>query len=286
MNSSSAPSSASTSSSLLPRRLIALVVTLVVLLGAWAAPLGEPARASVDAGLKRALVAFAAARTLGAVISVAQGTQVDIKPGGVGVGTAPGQVLQPVNELVDHFATAMLAASVAFGVQRVLLDIGGAPAVAAALSVVAVAWFAAMAWRDGRAARWLQPALVLLLLARFAVPAIALANERLYVAYMKPQHDAALALVDRTPEAVPDPAVAEKRSLPERFERWWKGMPDLRAGYAAILASASTWADRIVDLMVVFLVQTVIVPVGGLWLTWRIARWATSAPGGGGRRLA
>ena len=105
------------------------ITTLVVLLGAWAAPLGEPARASVDAGLKRALVAFAAARTLGAVVSVAQGTQVDIKPGGVGVGTAPGQVLQPVNELVDHFATAMLAASVAFGVQRVLLDIGGAPAV-------------------------------------------------------------------------------------------------------------------------------------------------------------
>ena len=56
---------------------------------------------------------------------------------------------------------------------------------------------------------------------------------------------------------------------------------------AALLAEAATWADRIVDLMVVFLVQTVIVPVGGLWLTWRIARWATSAPsggGGGGRR--
>jgi hypothetical protein len=45
--------------------------------------------------------------------------------GGIGVGTAPGQVLQPINELVDQFATAMLAASVAFGVQRVLLDVGG-----------------------------------------------------------------------------------------------------------------------------------------------------------------
>lgn len=278
------PSSSSVSA--LPRRLVALVVTLAVLLGAWAVPFEAPARASVEAGLKRALVAFAAARTLGAVISVAQGTQVDVKPGGIGVGTAPGQVLQPVNELVDHFASAMLAASVAFGVQRVLLDIGGSTALALALSGVAVLWLAAMCWRDGHSARWLRPALVVLLLARFAVPATVLANEWLYVAYMKPQHDAALALVERTPPTAVEAATTAPGGLAERVERWWKGMPDLKAGYAALLAEAATWADRIVDLMVVFLVQTVIVPVGGLWLTWRIARSATAAPGGGGRRPA
>ena len=45
--------------------------------------------AQVDAGLKRALATYAAARALNAVISVAQGTEVALEPGGVGVVLAP-----------------------------------------------------------------------------------------------------------------------------------------------------------------------------------------------------
>lgn len=269
------------------RRALALALTVIVLIGAWTTSFDLPARDSLQAGMKRALVAFAAARTLGAVISVAQGTQVDIKPGGVGVGTTPGQVLQPLNQLVDHFATAMLAASVAFGVQLVLLDFGSSHAVAILLSVAAVGWLVLTFLEEGRYARWLQPVLVVLLLARFAVPLTAVANEALYDRYMKGKHDQALTLVERTPQEVASatPAVPSRETMRERFERWWNGLPDLKAGYQLLLDSASGWADKIVDLMVVFLVQTLIVPVGMLWLTWRAARLAT-APPGRGERLA
>lgn len=265
------------------RRALALFLTVIVLLGAWTTSFEVPARDSLQAGMKRALVAFAAARTLGAVISVAQGTQVDIKPGGV-VPT-PGQVLQPLNQLVDHFASAMLAASVAFGVQLVLLDFGGSQAVAVLLSIAVVGWLALTFLQQGRYARWLQPVLVVLLLARFAVPLTAVANEALYERYMKGKHDQALTLVERTPQEVASatPAVPSKETMRERFERWWSGLPDLKAGYQLLLDSASGWADKIVDLMVVFLVQTLIVPVGMLWLTWRAARLATASPWRGER---
>ncbi|MCZ8284370.1 MAG: hypothetical protein O9353_02855, partial [Bacteroidia bacterium] len=52
---------------------------------AWLAPLDAPAMQQVDAGLKRALVSFATARLLNAVISVAQGTEASVQPFGVGV---------------------------------------------------------------------------------------------------------------------------------------------------------------------------------------------------------
>lgn len=270
------------------RRALALALTVIVLLGAWTTSFNAPAREGLQAGMKRALVAFAAARTLGAVISVAQGTQIDIKPGGVGVGTTPGQVLQPLNQLVDHFATAMLAASVAFGVQLVLLDFGGSQAVAVLLSIAVVGWLALIFLQEGRYARWLQPVLVVLLLARFAVPLTAVANEALYERYMKGKHDQALTLVERTPQEVASatPVVPPKETMRERFERWWQGLPDLKAGYQVLLDSASSWADKIVDLMVVFLVQTLIVPVGMLWLTWRAARLATASPWRGERAAA
>ena len=58
-----------------------LAVCLAIVIGAaWLAPFDTPANAVVDAGLKRALVSFAGARALDALISVAQGTEVAVQP--------------------------------------------------------------------------------------------------------------------------------------------------------------------------------------------------------------
>src|SRR5438046_2560244 len=100
------------------RRVALLVGLAVVLVCTWWAPMDSPALAQVDAGLKRALVSFATARTINGAISVIQAAQVDIQPGGVGITLSPGQMLSPVNDLVKHFADLMLMASVAFAVQK------------------------------------------------------------------------------------------------------------------------------------------------------------------------
>jgi hypothetical protein len=89
------------------RQSIVLFFVIVAILGSWLAPLDLPATQQVDAGLKRALVSFATARALNAVISVAQGTQASIQPLGVGVTLAPGQALDPVNDLVEKFSNLM-----------------------------------------------------------------------------------------------------------------------------------------------------------------------------------
>ena len=101
------------------RKAFAAFTMAAVLSCAWLAPLDAPAMQQVDAGLKRALVSFATARLLNGVISVAQGTEASVQPFGVGVTFAPGQILDPVNDLVEQFSHLMLAASVAFGVQKV-----------------------------------------------------------------------------------------------------------------------------------------------------------------------
>ena len=106
------------------RALLALALGALVVCS-WLAPMDAPAMARVDAGLKRALVSFATARVLNAAISVAQGTEARVQPFGFGVTLAPGQVLDPVNDLVEQFSNLMLAASVVFGIQKVLIAVGG-----------------------------------------------------------------------------------------------------------------------------------------------------------------
>ena len=61
---------------------------------------------------------------MNALISVAQGTEISAQPLGVGGTLAPGQLLDPLNDLVEQFSALMLAASIAFGIQKVLITIG------------------------------------------------------------------------------------------------------------------------------------------------------------------
>lgn len=281
------------------KRALLLLVAAAVLAGCWLVPLEPLAREQLRAGLQRSLTAFAAARALGAVLSVAQGTQLDVKPAGVGLSLAPGQALKPLNELVDRFAAVMLAASVAFGIQLLMLGIGGHGAVSVALTAVLLAWLV-LRWQaagapgaaEGAAARsdappangpaaasrtlrWLSPVFAGLLLVRFAVPAVGLANEGVYRAVMAGEYQSALAVIEASPEQVAGRAPhAEPKDegLLERLRRWSERATDLRAGYDAILQAAGEWTRTMVRLIALFVVQTVLLPLGFMWLMWRLAR--------------
>ncbi|MDP3354652.1 MAG: hypothetical protein Q8M51_02155, partial [Polaromonas sp.] len=136
------------------RFLLALAMGTLVLCS-WLAPMDAPAMAQVDAGLKRALVSFASARVLNAAISVAQGTEALVQPFGFGVTLAPGQVLDPVNDLVEQFSKLMLAASVVFGIQKVLISMGGYWPLSVLLTGAVLGW-GWCCWRGLRPPAWLS----------------------------------------------------------------------------------------------------------------------------------
>jgi hypothetical protein len=262
------------------QRLYLLVIAIVVLAGCWIAPIYKPAQEQVEEGLKRALATFAAARALGAVVSVAQGTQVDATPGGVGVSLAPGQALKPLNELIEQFAAVMLAVSVSFGIQLTLLKIGAHHLMPGVVTGIAIVWFA-WRWQFGRSPRWLQSLLIGVLLVRFAVPLSALASEGIYRTFMASDYQTAFSDIERSPasivEATKESPVA-KESWKERIERWLLKPSNLRATYDSISKSASDWAERIVKLIALFVLQTIVLPLVFLFGAWRLARAAIREP--------
>ena len=75
----------------------------------------------VDKAFNRAIISFGIAKTLNGVISVAQGTEVAIQPAGVGINLTPGQILDPVNDLIERFSWIMLASTTSLGIQKVFL---------------------------------------------------------------------------------------------------------------------------------------------------------------------
>ena len=256
------------------RIALALIVALTVAC-AWLAPLESTANRYVDAGLKRALISFATARALDAVISAAQGTEVAVQPGGVGVVFSPGQVLDPVNDLVEQFSDLMLTASVAFGAEKVLIGIGAHWLISLMLSLSALVWIA-FYWRRRSAPAWLSRILVLLLMARFAMPVAIIGSDMLFQQFMHDDYQASqqgIESVSGQLDKLDAPtATAAEPGLLERFKGWAAQQTDLKARYENLKRAAEQATERIIKLMVIFLLQTLVFPVAMLWVLWGMVR--------------
>lgn len=268
--------------------LIALGLVAWLVIGGAA---DEAARARADALFARALVTFASARALDAVISAAQGTELAFEPAGVGVTLSAGELLDPINDLVEQFATLVLLAATSLGIQSVALRISSWWGLSALLLAAGAAWVG-LRWRyrddpvDRRALRALDGArrvFLVLLLIRFVLPAVTLTSGWIFDAFLEQEQEESLQVLDRTRGEVdalagvgeaPDPADAEARaSWLSRLRDWWNA-PAAGEGIEGRLAAFRERVDRavesIVRLMVIFTLQTLVLPLVLLWLALRI----------------
>tara|TARA_R110002049_G_scaffold209651_1_gene380562 strand:+ start:1640 stop:2335 length:696 start_codon:yes stop_codon:yes gene_type:complete len=87
------------------------------------------------------LSVYAVLRGLNAVISMAQGTELAIEPMGVGLTLTPGELLDPLNDMIEQVSTVLLVASASIGIQKIILDLSDIELfrwVLAGISVIAI----------------------------------------------------------------------------------------------------------------------------------------------------
>lgn len=265
------------------RYVLLFLSIAVIILGAWLAPLDAPAAERVDAGLKRALVSFASARALNAVISVVQGTEVSAQPMGFGVVLTPGQVLDPVNDLVESFSNAMLAASVAFGVEKALMVFGGYWLVSALLTAALLAWVGLPLLGRGIPA-WLSRLLLILLMVRFAVPVVTLSSDLLFEKFLAADYAASQQTVDLAAGQIektqpPGAAPAVDAGVLDKMKGWLaeKNL-DAGARLDALKQAAEKITEQIIHLIVIFLLQTLLIPLVLLWALYGAAKATFERP--------
>ena len=256
--------------------MLAILAVAAMVVCAWLGPLEAAANRQIDAGLKRALVSFAVARTLNAIISVAQGTEVSLQPLGVGVNLSIGQVLDPVNDVIEQFSSLMLVASVVFGIQKVLVSIGAHWVVSLLLTAIA-AWWAVLFSRRRHAPPLLAQALVVLLMLRFAIPVATIGSDLLFQQFLAGDYLASQQALDRTAvqvdKASPAAAPADNQSLIDRIKGWagaqgtaWKER------FEGLKQAAEQATEHVIRLMVIFILQTLVLPVAMLWALYAVAR--------------
>jgi hypothetical protein len=263
-----------------PRRrswtsIASLVALALAVLLAWTRFLDVEAERSADAGLKRALASFAIARTLNAVISVAKGTEVAVQPAGMGMTFTPGEALEPIDDMVEQFASVMLAATVAFAIQKVLISIGAHWVFALLLTAAALAWTAFRLQR-GTAPRAITLILLALLFVRFVAPVVTTGSDVVFKGFLAKSYEdsqAAVTLSSRDVASMGTPRVEEPtpEGITDRIRKWWSGSSDgLRVRFEQLKDSAERAVEHMVHLIVVFLMQTAVVPGLLLWALVRL----------------
>lgn len=277
--------------------LLAIGAILVAL--AWLKPLDLGAESHVKAGLKRALATYAVARTINGIVSVAQETGVSVQPGGVGMTFAPGQLLDPINDLVEQVSSVMLAVSVSFGIQLLLLNLGGSTLVSAVLSAAVLAC-AVLWWARWRIPRWGWRLLAALIFVRFAVPLAASGSELAYQYAMAGEYAAAQEQLEGAEAAAgpaapasgsqgPSAAPASKSlwEILKAVPRWGESKDDAqeRGRLEALKARLDAAVEHLLRLVAIFVVQTVLLPLLFVGLLGRLLS-VQLAPGRRGAEAA
>jgi hypothetical protein len=242
--------------------MLGALVLALLLAFVWFRPLDTVAEQYTESGLKRAVATFAAARAMNGAISVLQSASINFQMGAGGT-LQLGAVLDPLDDLVEQFSALMLAATLSFATQRLLIEGSGAWPVSVLLTVLFLGW-GAFHLKNRAPPGWLPRTALGLLCLRLAVPAVALGSEETYRLLLAGEYQASQAQIGSTEGLDVEARVGE--GLVEAAKRWWAQSKDIGKKFDALKARVDVWVDHIVRLAAVFIVQTVILPLLFLWV--------------------
>jgi len=271
-------------------KTVLTLLLIAAVIAALFAPVDDEALKIHDAAFERSVGAFAVAKGLNAVISLLQGTEINATPAGVGVTITIGEILDPMNDLVERFSWIMLAASVSLGVQKFLLIFGAMPWLAWSTAAILILWTVTLWVRPLQ--RRLPVTLLLrlgivLVLLRFAAPAFVYAEQLAYTSLMQPQYQESLEVLGETRSELDDLATQSKSraaagddegflgSLSGSYDRM-KGYFDIETRLASLQQTLDDAQKRILELITIFVTLNLLLPLLFLWILLNLLRWAVT----------
>lgn len=103
-------------------RLITAIAVALITAASWLTVFDARSTKYVDDAIVQSAAAFAVARGLNAIISTAQSTQVSFSIG-AGLSMTVGEVLDPLNDLVEQYSSLMKVSIVSLIIQKLLIEI-------------------------------------------------------------------------------------------------------------------------------------------------------------------
>lgn len=284
------------------KNIILTAVLGLAVLFSWFHSLDSVAEKQIEEGFQRSVASYVVAKTLNAVISFLQGTEISFQIG-VGATITPGQALDPVNDLVEQFAELMLAASVAFGIMLILVKIGSYWVFSLLLSTGVGIWLW-MRWNKIATPDLLTKVIVALLFVRFSMPMVTLGSDLVYKQFLEDDYKQSQSALDQSSNDITskskeieigaadqtpvDQAAAGTPAQSPEAPGMWKNFTktvsnglnavgnsakevlNIREKISKLKESTDQLYKHVVKIIVVFILQTIIIPIFFLWVMYKL----------------
>lgn len=137
--------------------------------------------------ITKAGVSYGVCRVINATVSVIQESSVQLEPAGIGLSLAVGQIVDPINDMVERLSNVLVMSIVSLGVQELTYEISITivPQILAVLLLIlsVLVWFNNV--RVLKLQRILMSVLVIASIARFCLPISSMVNEFLQETYFE-----------------------------------------------------------------------------------------------------
>lgn len=239
-----------------------------------------------DEGFKRSLSAFAIAKGLNGLISVVQGTEVAVQPAGVGLIMTPGQILDPANDLIERFSWVMLLCTTSLGIQAILLKMFSS----FYFSIVVTASLLLMVpfvWNDWKYSTRVKNVFyrlaAFLIILRFFIPVMAITSEGIYSAFLESKYEESKTQLEQSNETIASLNEENQEANIDALEvPWYESLSknfnsaidafDVDKRVEQLKKEADNLTNHLVDLIVVFTMQTILLPLVFIWLALRLIK--------------
>ncbi len=221
----------------------------------------------LDRALLKATASYGVARGLNGVVTVIK--ESSISAGMVVGGTlAIGQILDPVNDLIERFSWVMMLSIISLGTQKLLLTIGlkaGIVLFAAALP------FALLAGRNGYVKRLGYKLILLAIVIQVALPVMTTVGSFISTGYLQGRYQQAETAITATQLAIEQEYTFDEEGTDSK---WYKKY-DPRTIIQSVKNQAAELTEHLVELIVIFSFETVVLPLVTLWGLLQVLNAAT-----------
>ena len=227
-----------------------------------------------------AFTIYGIARALNAAISMLQGTDISV----VVVSVSIGELLDPINDLIERFSWIVMMAIASLGIQKVLLSVVVSKAANLLIAAVVAGYLAALWYKPFAKYRSVSfKAICILFFIRFSLSMVFICNYALDVYYFSDQKNTAQAALVETQTVIEDNAVlaAENNAnesdsfldkVKKTFSETKEGFSSVQNKVSDITGSVESSISSLLDLIVFYILQTVLLPIAFLFVFYKALR--------------
>jgi hypothetical protein len=227
----------------------------------------------LDEALVNAAAAFAIARAANSFISLLQESQVQATLLGTGVTLAAGQVLDPVNDLIERFSWVMLASMTSLGIQQFAVHFGTWVSIRIIL-VPALIMLLVGPWLPWSSARHLFMTtggrlIVAAIIIRLFIPLAGWANHHVYRIFLEPEFQTSIENIDT--EEFKAERIEEYPFIKDRQ------VTGATAKLKALRDRMAELSQYIINLIIVFVIQNALLPLTTLYVLLKSLQYLARA---------